>query len=196
MVTQQQIKRWNTSFNKLSEEDKRVAIAKDVIKQVKVGKYSAYTGTYVHINNELERNSSLQEHFDEITCDVCALGGLFMSNVKFNNQCTIDTLKPRKFLDLLKYFSAEQLFLIEIAFECWDENKILNIDSENNLVDNSLWDGIFVGFSTLDEITNDLDTIRDKIENAYNFGIKYTLSDVRLIAIMQNIVKNKGEFIP
>lgn len=195
MVTQQQIKRWNTSFNKLSEEDKRVAIAKDVIKQIKAGKYYASTGTYVNLDVKLSDDTSLQKHFDEITCDVCALGGLFMSNVKFNNQCTYNELGCGKFLDLLKYFSKEQLFLIEIAFEGWEISDMLDFETEvNGYID--IMQGIYAGRYTLEEITDTSDSTKSKMKAAMLFGENYHDESDRLIAIMQNIVKNKGEFIP
>jgi hypothetical protein len=163
----------------------RVIIACDVIEQIKLGRYYVQSGRYVsrdHIDAQLLRGS-IKNNFDKINnCQVCAIGSCFLSIVKFKNNVNFeeiggswsDFVYTKKFRDLLlSFFSAEQLVLIEIAFE------------ESVRFGAAMWDT----------------TVRGNMDyylrvKARKFGEKYPYPDDKLIAIMQNIIDNKGEFKP
>lgn len=118
---------------------------------------------------------------DGATCEVCGIGSVFASMVNIGNQSTCSEFglnkiwvgyglsddKMRNKLDGV--FSEEHRVLIETAFE---KNAGLGMDNEG----------------ATEEPEN--------LGKAVSFGKKYRLPHNRLKAIMNNIIKNKGEFIP
>lgn len=205
MITEQQIKEWNNYFTKLSPEQKRIAIAKDVLEQIKVNKYNALGRSYITpIYNEeiLDDDASVQSNFDEISCECCALGAMFMSNVKFNNQCTIEDINGITFhiskkisKDLTLYFTIEQLMLIECAFEKWDSEWLIGHQDFDD--HGYITDGLFAGNDFID-FESGLSTIEmsELIDKAYNYTADVEDPNERLKKIMENIIENNGEFIP
>lgn len=172
----------NAAFNRLSKAAKRVALAKDVLEQIKAKRYSPTSGVYVEVNateaaeefglsnlDDLEANKALLTGM--ASCTVCAKGALFMSHVMKTNDCTIDQANNSDDSDSIgdrldDIFDRDQLDLIESAFER-DSNHCSGTDNSDDLVD-----------------------------KAVDFGYKYSNSDKRLIGIMNNIIKNKGIFKP
>lgn len=163
----------------------RVTIAKDVIAQIEAERYFAKGGSYVRISEEDNYNGSVKENFEKIkNCKVCALGGCFLSIVRFKNNVNFDEITDigagqfvnnSKFKQILtSIFPAQQLVLIENAFENggWGEAPIFGSDDEKYSVSK-----------------------QDKRE-AWEFGQKFSNQNDRLIAIMQNIIDNKGTFKP
>ena len=180
--------------------EKRVEIAKDVLKQIKANKYIAEQGTWVcgvdyynHINDVLwhakedgiKTIDAKKDYTDKLTkCYVCALGSLFVSAIDKYNHTKLNTentqflteTKEPKINPLLKWFTAKQLFLIENAFEngCggWQDRET-NVFSNKGL---DLWYeyGVFA------------------VERFY---YKYPDPTKRLVAIMKNIIRNKGTFV-
>lgn len=197
-ITKTQIQKWNEYFNSLTKPQKRVAIAEDVIKQIKAKKYLPKQMAYVTFKKLENSEEQIQTNFDKIECTCCALGGLFLSEVKFNNSCTFKELnyndfskgnyfeeKPLKRLN--KYFSLSQLVLTEFAFECWGTNELYYND------DNSVHIDMGIGnHKTLKE----LKLTENDIEKACEFGNDYLYPNDRLLAIMKNIVLNEGTFKP
>lgn len=180
----------NLAFEKLTPAQKRVTIAKDVIAQVKLGKIKAQRGTYVE-HGVVEGNK-----ID--SCTACALGSLFA--------CAIDKPALKNFVEeeiglesgdtdfyydnqsemqqaLSPYFDVFQLELVESAFE----QTATNIDSAD-------YEEIVTGEDSEWRITDP--KIRKLVDKAVAFGNKFVGSKQRLIAIMQNIVTNKGTFKP
>lgn len=126
-----------TTFSKLPKWKQRVAIAKDVIKQIKVKKYVAEAGAYIKelelldgdylgigINN-IDRYS-IKSKFDEIKkCDVCALGACLLSATKFVNKLKFEEIKNVNQLTSSRnvkaifqsIFTKHQLLIIETTFE-------------------------------------------------------------------------------
>jgi len=119
------------------------------------------------------------------SCNVCALGGLFMSCTLYNNKTKLDALGRfgeasdlGDFIDqeepisngLDKFFSRSQLELIEQAFEGGD---------------GYFGDGCYTH-----------DAYNDDGRNYYTYADKYPKDNDLMIAIMDNIVKNNGTFVP
>lgn len=162
------VKKWS----EMTDSEKRVTLAKDVISQLKKNKLNACSGTYLMIINldNVEDNEQLNKVLKKQgTCEVCAKGALFISHIMRNNHFTVgdyyscrknDNEKIKERLDSL--FSLSQLELIEKAFE-----------GESH--DNELKD------STLIDLANE-------------FHYYYEDDEERLIAIMNNIIENKGTF--
>ena len=170
-------------FNKLPTWRKRVAIAKDVLKHLdaKLMKACSKQRFAVFEKNIPIGEKSAQKVWQngELgTCEVCALGGLFLSTVNLGNRTTTGQLldeiyniglfirEKHKFSNrLTDFFSPEQLELIERFYE-------------NNR-------GSFIQLCNV--------SIR---ENASRFHENYITADERLRAIMENIIENKGTFVP
>jgi hypothetical protein len=171
----------------LTKAEMRVAILKDVIKQVNTGKYVAYTGIYMSISD-----SKLTKDFYDYAgkqfkalipkinrCRVCQMGGLFMSCVKIYNDLKVDQAdnrdginKHRMKTKLLKYFSKKQLSLMESAFE---RQSVAELNAGINEYDPE-W--------------------KEEIIEAVKFGRSYDTNEARLVAICSNGIKNKGTFKP
>lgn len=184
----------------MTKAEKRVAIAKDVLNQIKAKKYKAVPGTWFHDSkgqdlddfmfcaSDCNRNTvdAKKDVVDKLvgTCSVCALGSLFVSAIdKFNHtKLSVDNYSMdvdfftnlEKDNPLLKWFTTRQLLLIESTFEnqcgAWYPIDVL---SPKELVH---WDNAVVP------------AIR-------KYNNKYPNSTDRLKAIMNNIVRNKGTFV-
>lgn len=177
----------------MTKSEKIVAIAKDVIKQIHNDKlkYIGGGGYFTTKDLVLPLDDDAQCHIDKIqskSCGVCALGAAFISyirlydNVKIRDiarSCNLiesDYLRPSPdvlFKHLVKIFSRSQLNLIEAAFE-------------------KRWIG---GTRALDYYGNEINTP----SYAYRAkAINFTTGTPkeRLLAIMRNIIKNKGVFKP
>ena len=163
-------KKWDD----MTPAERRVALAKDVIKQihakkieVRAGwgfvapKYDAW-GSFYDLPNDIEHEEVISK--DDVNvmkkdCYVCAMGALFLSRVDKFNKITWGDLNCKKpdhdsiVKALRGSFSRRQLVMIENAFERYDG------------------DGCEFGDALDDE-------------------------DDRLLAIMQNIVDHDGTFEP
>jgi hypothetical protein len=182
----------NAAFKKATKAEKRVMIAKDVLAQIKANRYIAESGTWVdanwNIRNEIDGTESVQKLFADRTietCNVCALGSLFMSCTNLNNNTCVsdinyggegteigerieegDTLSN----GLNKIFSKKQLQLIEVYFEKGD------------------------GWFGEDGYTGNY--IGEDSRHVEYFNDAYPDDEDRLVEIMKNIVANDGTFVP
>ena len=155
----------------------RVAIAKDVIARVdKIGQIAK--GGYIDIDgNFCLGPNDLQEYVDEIEpyCTVCALGSILLSKARLYNNVPTSNFeaiyyhggRPEIVESLKDIFPIEQLDLIESAFE-------------KDLIFSSIISDSFI----------------QEIKDAAMFGSEYKVAKDRLVAIMENIIENNGEFIP
>lgn len=155
---------------------KAIAVAKDVIKQLNKLHLSS---TYVSIRSdkhsldEIEAKD-LQEVIDEIQkkCQVCAMGAVFLSKIRLYNGVTTQNLLQYNTGYYRGYSPLLKPFLVESLKDCFTE--------EN-----------------LDEIERSFELWNGPLDNTcYQFGIKYKTKKARLRAIMKNIIKNNGVFIP
>lgn len=170
--------------------EKAVAIAKDVLRQIRfyrnVNKGSYVAGNLGITADDLDYDKcGAKEHISEITksCSVCALGACFLSYVRLFNKVKFqDVVGAWGNIMLDRYelndgtlgtvFSETQLLLIESAFEQKDMFDVTDLGEETYL------------------------RVKHELEDAIDFGKKYTDNKKRLRAIMLNIVKNNGKFIP
>lgn len=167
---------------KLTKAEKRIIIAKDVIKQIRSKFLIPYKGCYVSITNNYDPISSgtinAQEELKNIkSCRVCAKGSLLISKIaKFNSvfldgkydiNTTFSQLNGNdRCINNLPEFTRRQLDLIELAFENF-------ISSDDKTI-----------------------FFSQKLANkARDFYAKYEDTEQRLIAICKNIIKNKGTFV-
>jgi hypothetical protein len=204
---------------------KAVAVAKDVLAQLKLKKIkfkidSGYLRGEIPLA-ELDKEKGLQEQIDVVqkNCEVCALGGCFLSYVRLYNHVEFDTvvgekdefnMETREYapvgyradLDddvllekLADLFTPVQMGLIELAFECpseRDRDSWLNYQFTSKLKDS-------VGLGDYDNVPPAKERTAKKwdvIHNTLAFGRRFKKADDRITAIMKNIVRNKGKFVP
>ncbi len=213
------VARDNKAFDALSPAEKRVFIARDVLAQLAAKKIVAETGTWVSAANSeqaviseqaMAKDKELKEVFDSMkSCNACALGGLFVCAVKINDRLKISEMEhvktgrssddedgvdiPRNdstfraiyLNDIEKYlgrfFSKNQLKLIELAFEAGDGGYDADNDDDEEAVS---------FFSDLEDSLEE-----DTIESSYGYTVSVSPHN-RMVLIMQNIVANKGKFVP
>lgn len=140
-VIKETLKERNREFRKAKKAEKRVMIAQDVLAQIKARRYEPAIGNWVDFSTGVNRGSGvcLQEAFETKaidTCKVCGVGSLIMSAINCGNSVTENeddpefgyasngTLRRLSYdsigkvsSSLEKYFSKDQIRLIELAFE-------------------------------------------------------------------------------
>lgn len=172
---------------------KQVAIAKDIIAQVKAAKLFAEEQTFCDFKFIQKENIQLQAILPA-SCSACAVGSAFLSAVRLFNNFMVNDLRENelslgyRFSDPLAirltndakafsylngYFSQEQLLLIEHAFELG--NGCIHNDDQ----------------SLIDEMEND-----PLFDLAKSFGYQFEDPTDRLLAIWENVIANDGSFVP
>lgn len=185
----------NEEFAALPPNEKRVRIAQDVIARIKSHELIAKPKVWVSfLENEKTfggyyRDESLQTvlEIENPICNVCAIGGMIVSTIANSNNFEVGEVSSYNNYDLdgeepqeekcipfstgkkvlLGIFSGEQLILIEEAFELGNGH---------------------VKFYLCDEVDN------KTMSKAREFGKRYDNPTDRMLAIMENIVANNGEF--
>lgn len=174
-------------FAKLSKPQRAFLVAQDALKQLPKLKVKA--GSYIDGKITLPKTHSsknAQRHIAKIVkkCDVCALGACLVSKIKLFNKVTLNdlaleteenvswfTLDSEAIPALLgDIFSDEQMLLVEAAFEGAPH---VAIDFPDN-------DALFDAY----------------MARAESYGRAYPNARDRLRAILLNIVRNNGLFLP
>jgi len=154
-----------------------VAIAKDVLAQLRSKRYIAEEGDYVDFSNwsDINEEEDIQSNFNTIKeCKVCALGSAALSCIKYTNNSSFEDAQYQRenFWDqLLKVFTKKELVLMEYAFEGFKG------DSSGKAND---WK-VKLPYKLIDK--------------TLAFCEKYKNQNKRLKAIMKNIIENEGKFI-
>lgn len=193
MISKSVIKRWNQRFKEATAAEKRVIIAKDVIAQIKLGRIKPKNGSYLFSKRipENKLRQDVQSNFDELSCKACALGSMLVCMVKSTNNAKFydlvgnsannhDAVNKELWGRLIRYFGKKQLALIEAVFEGWVYDK----------------DAIFTK-GKMDDFGYDISRKQMNLVNAGNKrGVFPKPAEKRLVAIMKNVIRNKGEFKP
>lgn len=163
------IKKSNAKFLKMTKAEKRVAIAKDVIAQIKSQRLIPKNMEFLTLPTAITLETKVGDMRDVMlatpTCEVCAKGALFVCAVERMNNLTVGQYiigADREYMH--KIFTPKQWGLIECAFEGWS-----TLHLESKIIDSSA---------------------------ARDFGDKYVDPADRMLAIMRNIIKNDGTFKP
>lgn len=197
-------------FKKLTPRYQRVAIAKDAIAQIESAKYIAMRGRWCDwysgedVESEDGTKIELQKvlKHPSVECTVCGLGATFASAVRLGNDCKVpvgsDSIDPYQLYKKLgKYFNWEQLAAIELAFELGDGgmNSYHSGDASitKGIIDLSEDAGLERVIASYGELNQ---TQKKLFSKAIEFGYDYSFPDERLLAIMKNIVSNRGTFKP
>lgn len=179
---------------------KIVLVAKDVIKQVKRAKLVVKPGTYAQAIVDDVRGYSWQDvveadgllkardlqdimKAENATCHVCARGALVMAKANLFNSCPIPSLAGT-------HYSAEKFSRLEFPKDIWAraEAAFEGFDEGINLNDAE------------EAESNDYDcleilSIKER-KACLKFYYKYQDETKRLLAIMRNIIRNEGRFVP
>lgn len=167
-------------FESLPASQKRVVLAKDILKYIKVKVITPNAGYYIDISKtKTPSDKQVQENFHKVkNCVVCEMGALLLAIVKYRNQATFSDLNNIRvnchdpMWDKLKgIFSAQQMYEMECCFEGtsgWASARV----------------GIRFGAINYDK-------------RIYSLYLKKFPTDkTRMIAIMKNIIRNNGVFKP
>lgn len=169
------IEEQNELFKSMTKAERAVAVAKDALTQIALGKYVVQRMTYFEIEEMPECPSdSLQQvlRMEDVVCTACALGGIFASCVRLANEFETSDLVEGivghndVFNVGLQAFTARELDIIESTFE------LFNMDKESQAAVNAML--IDAGLSTV-----------EKHEQ-----------EERMVLIMQNIIDNGGYYRP
>lgn len=188
---------------KLTKSERRIAVIKDALQQVRRGVYSPATGTLCNIHYsklyDIPENAQLQKFFTtkflkEANCQVCQRGALLASTIRKENSFTKEdfesmdasyyTGRNREDKRLLRLFTAKQISLMETAFEV----------SSAIVIDYKKGDNPYDTMDSSQRINTPLN--RKEAESAILFGIKYKDTRERQIAIFKNALVNNGIFKP
>lgn len=150
---------------RMTKKAQRIAIAEDVIKSL-----DAKLLEPSHIYFFRNFNAHTMEYGEE--CHVCALGACLVGMNHINNlplphvSAGMNQIKS----ELTKIFSRKQLILIECAYEGYDHA---------------------AGIARRDALDEPTQT---QVSRAYAFGKRYKDDGERMRAIMENIIRNGGQF--
>lgn len=170
----------NAAFFAQSPAQQRVTIAKDVISELRSGRFRASSGLYFEASgfkadDALDYAEPEDELSDVLTrvdkCNVCALGAVFVCGVQRADNLTVQGAGGYQQKDMHEYlsrfFSVSQLHLIETAFEKGEVGSRGDVETEEAVAAVGFWRNLTT-------------------PNPEN----------RMLAIMENIIRNNGKFKP
>ena len=167
----------NKTFAKMNKFEKRVALAQDVLASLKAKNYIAESGTYVSVYEkgswkDISDLEASELNNKDISCTVCAIGSLFLSNAKQRKtRKRLEDVDSEVMVKSLRgIFTKREMRMLEYMFEGEDVSRM------------------FCGVKT--PLAKDLESFYDK-HNPRGAGS----DDKTLKAIMKNIIKNNGNFI-
>lgn len=124
----------------IGKRGKRVAIAKDVLKQLKAKKFHA-DGTYFELEDRdfnfwgerhLWSASTLQSEMKKLkTCKVCAIGAALTSGIMLYGEVEGDEFDPTSGFNsnaAKSFFTQKELAAMEAIFETRSHQQLLSID--------------------------------------------------------------------
>lgn len=183
----------------ITKQQMAVQVAKDVLAQLKAKKLIAQHRVYVKIrefknNKKVEqipiKNGSvkLQEVFKQIkTCNVCAQGAMFVAAVDRYNRETASIEDYRSGINDASVY-------IDLVDDYTCDVDLGDRDVVNKFFTKEEFDLIEMYFEGRSYSTIPYARVHDLRANA--FYNSYDTAEQRMIAIMQNIIENKGVFNP
>ena len=172
---QLRIKAENEAFEKLTPSEKRVSIARDVIAQLASKRFEAKQGLYVDTDAEVTKATAKRDASEVFasakSCTVCGIGSLFVSAVCKADKLPVADLglEAGDYADVggdAAYAYLEQFFSL---------NQLKSIECAFEQTDSFGGDNSYQSAKFGDEVVDD---------------------DDRLRLIMENIIVNKGRFVP
>ncbi len=132
-------------MTELTNAQKRVQIAMDVIEHMNAERIISRPGVYIDLISVVpeglivKRDTQVKEVFDKLpSCDVCALGACFVSMMRRYNECTVEEMLPPKYggydldiddaYDFLKAASRSMESQKEYLSRLFDEEQLCLIE--------------------------------------------------------------------
>lgn len=178
----------------MTKVEKKVAIAKDVLKRLNKLRFDGvgYCESKRPMK-KLEGKGQLQKHLPivEKSCYVCALGATFLSYIRLFNKVRVEDVAET-------FFSYEGKMGICVPGRLMEE-RLETIFPHKTVV---LIEAAYEGDTHIDSYyASDSNGVsfpkkQAEVDKAVSFGKKHRGKRNRIKAIMKNIVKNKGEFVP
>lgn len=178
---------------KLTKVQRRIAIIKDAIAQLKAGLYVTGDHSYVTLPKELELDSSTSAQRTlrnlKEPCGVCVNGALLLSAIRKENDFNVEALfRPNRLtvIDRItkdRLFDKKNIFLVEAYYEGWAVHVGCSVFRA------------FVGFGFTQKQLSRHRIKIDKFVEKYPAGKNEERTD-RLLAILKNMARNKGIFKP
>jgi hypothetical protein len=177
-----QIEASNAAFKKMSQARKRVQIAKDVIAGLKAKKLKAMRGSYIKVKGDSRyfnykpfNDGSFKEALKDIPeCEVCVKGAIFTCIVARRNQVPSNAEQLRH--PYPENWTGEKLAPLLGDIFSADQLRLIEAHFEEEDIESTFGD------SKLTKIQVPLSD--------------YLYPEDRMIGIMENIIANKGTFIP
>lgn len=204
-----EINRRNKLFAAADNAGKRVLIAKDVIAQLKLRRFKAQSGAWVHFGTALHAKWNKAQHItgnlNVLTesvrekflankmpsCSCCALGGMFMSCTLLNNRTTIQQLNVASY-DLGDAIESPETYADDGVFS----NGLTTFFSTAQLkLIECAFEGTH-GYFYKPLYPGQQRAYAASTTAALTWYDKYPDAKKRLIAIMRNIIDNNGTFKP
>lgn len=113
----------NAKFRKLGKRAQRVAVAKDALQQLDLGRYKATRNAYMIFNTESPEYEDLAGAKEFLTsnkarCSVCAKGALVCSAVRIINERKLSGMSEND-AEIIKIFGDMMWNEIELMFMGW-----------------------------------------------------------------------------
>jgi hypothetical protein len=181
----------------MTPAEARVAIARDVVSQIRAQKYRATHGAYCRTFPKSRDRDGIIDREDvggELqpliktrmdSCDVCAKGGLFVSAIRKFDDFKVSRSVVNKTSNYSSYSFQAQHSQFNDGILVTSHLRKFFAKEQLELIEYSFERG-HCGTPKDDELA-----LRAKI-----FGNKIDWPEERMLAIMKNIIKNKGEFVP
>jgi len=199
----------NEAFAKMSKKKKRVKIAKDVIKSLKVQYITPLHEAYIQASVDKDtltkytkdgtiKRSKADKLFGSLDCNACALGSLFITSVlnyngdHFNKiSVNFDDTYAEEYVqlghaediydELTETFSSKQIHAIELVFEDWENSEVENTFSKCLASPEKSIKWRKKCLKNYSKLKNDNIWTMDE-------------SDYLVYSIMRNIIENDGKF--
>ncbi len=178
---------------------KAVIIAKDVIKQIKLGVYKPQTGCYVEnfkIKPVDPGNYDLQKLIQDNTkpnlCKACALGTLFLSKVAKYDKCSV-SIRNSKIDQIMRYSDPNDNYYTDHHDAFVDKGMDAHLATAFTQDEIIAIEASFEKASYIGPTTNSHYEHMNIKEVAALMYPKYNTKD-RLLNICRNIIRNKGHF--
>lgn len=183
------------AFSALPMRQKAIMVATDVIAQLKTKNIKTMRGAYIEYFNissfdfEISTASEVGRHvIQNAKCTVCAKGAIFLSAIQRSNEMNLGDVRTVSRVGQLSgsWDGVENNPAnIQITKKITEVDRIFTRDNFDMIEAAFERDGCFAIFSHIDT------------RNACaDFGFRYDNSDIRLVAICMNIIKNGGVFDP
>jgi len=188
-------------FNALSMEQKAVLVAEDILLQIEANKYIPAQGQYVAFNYEILFSGDIKENFEKLPeCRVCAIGSFLLSSTHLGNVLSTEDidlslgvydLRNNKNISSLlsSVFTNKQLLLIETAFEGYSSWRCDKIPTDSKIIAD-------FEYAEFEHRFIKMALTFEQVKACEEFKRAYPNSEIRLKAICNNIIRNKGIFIP